>query len=89
MFFSVRCGLLVEEYSAEKLPEDKQNFVDTVVDSILKNDTSTEKYLYEYGCECYAYEEVTVQLPPLHSINFNDCHQAVIFFVHMFSALNF
>lgn len=57
LFFSVRCGLLVEEYSAEKLPEDKQNFVDTVVDSILKNDTSTEKYLYEYGCECYAYEE--------------------------------
>lgn len=47
----------MEEDSAEKLPEDKQNFVDTVVDSILKNDTNTEKYLYEYGCECYAYEE--------------------------------
>jgi len=47
----------VEEDSAEKLPEDKQNFVDTVVESILKNDTNTEKYLYEYGCECYEYKE--------------------------------
>lgn len=56
-FFSLRCGLLVEEHSGEKLSEEKQNFVEAVVDSILKKDSGTEEYFHEYGCELYGYEE--------------------------------
>ena len=59
LFFSIKCGLLVEEPLSELLSDEKKDLVDQVIDCILDEDNTIEykKSLFEYGCEQYGYDE--------------------------------
>lgn len=53
LFFSVKCGLLVGENLDEKLSDEYQEFVDTVIDVKRKKDTNGIQRMFEAGNSMY------------------------------------
>ena len=56
LFFSVKCGLLVGENLDEKLSDDEQEFVDTVMQLKKEKDDDAIKGMYEAGEAVYGAE---------------------------------
>lgn len=53
LFFSVKCGFLVEENLDERLSEDEQEFVNAVIDVKRKNDDKEIKKMYDAAISLY------------------------------------
>lgn len=53
LFFSVKCGLLVGENLDEKLSEEHQEFVDTVIEIKKQKDEDAIRNMYEAGNSMY------------------------------------
>ena len=53
LFFSLKCGLLVEENMDEKLSDEYQEFVDAVIDVKKKKDELGIQRMYEAGNAMY------------------------------------
>ena len=56
MFFSVKCGLLVGENLEEKLSEEDQDFVNTIIDLIKEKDEMGKRNMYDLGISVYGNE---------------------------------
>ncbi len=56
LFFSVKCGLLYKKYQYDELDEDKQMFVDMLLDAMRQKDNDTLANYYESGM--YTYSEM-------------------------------
>ena len=53
MFFSVKCGLLVGENLEEKLSEEDQDFVNTIIDLIKEKDEMGKRNMYDLGISVF------------------------------------
>ncbi len=49
LFFSVKCGLLYEQYVYDKLDKVERDFVDSIIDAKKMSDYETLEAYYEYG----------------------------------------
>ena len=56
LFFSVKCGLLVSENLQERLSEDRQEFVDAIIDVKKANDENNIRQMYDAGMSLYGDE---------------------------------
>ena len=56
LFFSVKCGLLVGENLEEKLSEEDQDFVNTIIDLIKEKDEMGKRNMYDLGISVYGNE---------------------------------
>lgn len=56
LFFSVKCGLLVKENLEEKLSDEDQAFVDTLIDVKKSKDENSIRQMYDAGLSMYGNE---------------------------------
>lgn len=56
LFFSIKCGLLYKNYQYDNLESDKLEFVNLLIDAMLKNDNDTLKNYYNSGI--YDFQEM-------------------------------
>ena len=57
LFFSIKCGLLVGDNLEERLSEEKQEFVETVIEAKKAKDEKSLDNMYEAGLGMYDLEE--------------------------------
>lgn len=56
LFFSIKCGLLYKKYQYDELDDDKQEFVNLLLDAMQQNDNDTLNNYYQSGI--YADQEM-------------------------------
>lgn len=57
LYYSLRCGLVIDNSSYESLDEDKKGYVDWMTCSIMKNDSDQMSVSYEQCAQAYGYKE--------------------------------